>query len=65
MTSPLTPRETEVLRLLAQGRNVKLIGRALDITQYTVRDHLTHIYRKIEVNGRCTACVWAAKNGLA
>lgn len=46
----LTPRETEVLDLLARGRNVDYIQEALVISRYTARSHVYHIYQKLDVH---------------
>ena len=56
----LTDREIGVLRLAALGRTNSAIARALDISPRTVAKHLEHIYRKLDVNGRTSAAVFAA-----
>src|SRR5665213_715392 len=48
-TENLTPREMEILALVAQGRSNKEIGSQLDITSGTVRIHLSHVYEKLHV----------------
>lgn len=48
----LTPRERDVVTLLARGLNVALISRRLDITEWTVKDHTKSIHRKVGVNSR-------------
>jgi two-component system nitrate/nitrite response regulator NarL len=50
--SGLTPRELEVLRLAAKGNRNKEIGRALDITEGTVKMYLHSVYQKLEVTNR-------------
>lgn len=55
----LTDRETEVLGLLAEGLPNKLIARRLEISEKTVKTHLTSIYRRIGVNSRTEAVLWA------
>lgn len=51
----LTPREEEVLRLLAQGLSAKEMARALDLSPDTVRDHLERLYAKLESRNRVEA----------
>jgi DNA-binding CsgD family transcriptional regulator len=51
----LTPRESEVLALLEQGRTNAEIGLALSISSLTVKKHLEHIYEKMDVHGRAGA----------
>jgi len=48
----LTPRETDVLRLASHGGSARSVARSLRLSQYTVNDHLTSIYRKAGVRGR-------------
>ena len=48
----LTPRETEILRLVAEGRSNGAMARALWVTEQTVKFHLSNIYRKLEVANR-------------
>lgn len=61
----LTPREREVLRLVAQGRSNREIAAALHVSGKTVATHLEHIYRKLGVDTRAAASVYAVKAGLA
>jgi DNA-binding NarL/FixJ family response regulator len=49
---PLTPRENEILPLLARGLSNKLIARHLSISEYTVRTHVGHILTKMQVDNR-------------
>jgi DNA-binding NarL/FixJ family response regulator len=58
----LTPREREVLALLADGLPNKLIARRLDISEKTVKAHLTNIFHRIGVNDRTQAALWAQRN---
>lgn len=60
----LTPRETEVLALLAQGQTNKAIAKRLGVSPETVKDHLTGIYRKLEVRDRLSAVREAQSLGL-
>jgi two-component system NarL family response regulator len=56
-----TPREVEVTRLIAQGESNKHIARYLAITERTVKNHLTAIFRKIGVVDRVKLAVLAAR----
>jgi DNA-binding NarL/FixJ family response regulator len=58
----LTPREREVLALLADGLPNKLIARRLDISEKTVKAHLTNIFQRIGVTDRTQAALWAQRN---
>lgn len=60
----LSPRQVQVLQLLLQGKSNKLIGRALDLSESTVKTHLLAIFRRLEVNNRTQAVLAAAKLGL-
>jgi Response regulator containing a CheY-like receiver domain and an HTH DNA-binding domain len=55
----LTPREYEVLTLVANGRSNREIGAALFISDRTVARHLTNIYNKIDVTSRIQAARYA------
>ncbi len=55
----ISPRETEVLRLVAQGMANKQVARALGITERTVKAHLSRVYREIGVLDRTSAALWA------
>ncbi len=61
---PLTQRETQVLRHVALGLSNKEIGRSLDISVETVKEHVQNILRKIAVSDRTQAAVWAVRKGL-
>ncbi len=61
----LTPREREVLRLLAEGMPDREIARALSISPRTVGGHVTHLLAKLEVETRTAAVAHALRNGLA
>jgi DNA-binding NarL/FixJ family response regulator len=61
---PLTERETEVLRLLAQGKSNKEIARVLHITEQTVKTHVSHILDKLGVPSRTQAALYAIRAGL-
>jgi len=58
----LSPREAQALRLVAQGMANKQIGRALGITERTVKVHLGNAYRRIGVNDRTSAAMWVRDN---
>ena len=59
-----SPREREVLALLVEGLPNKLIARRLEITEKTVKAHLTSIFREIGVTDRTQAALWAERHGL-
>jgi pimeloyl-ACP methyl ester carboxylesterase/DNA-binding CsgD family transcriptional regulator len=61
----LSPRETEVLRLLASGETNGQIAAALGISINTVERHVSNLYRKIDARGRADATAWAVRHGLA
>ena len=58
----LSPRETEILELLAEGLANRQISRRLFISEATVKTHLVHVYEKLGVDSR-TAAVAAARTG--
>ncbi|WP_017610353.1 response regulator transcription factor [Nocardiopsis xinjiangensis] len=60
----LSPRESEVLRLAAEGRTNAAIGNALHISATTVKTHLMRIYEKIGVSDRTAAVSQAIRRGL-
>lgn len=60
----LTDREREVLRLVADGLPNKGIARRLDISERTVKFHVTSILRKLEVDNRAGAVAVAAQRGI-
>jgi DNA-binding NarL/FixJ family response regulator len=60
----LTEREREVLALVAEGLPNKQIGRRLEISEKTVKAHLTSAFRTIGVDDRMQAGLWARRNGL-
>ena len=61
---PLTQRESEVLRQLADGLTNKDIAQELHISYETVKEHVQHILRKVGVSDRTQAAVWAVRKGL-
>jgi DNA-binding NarL/FixJ family response regulator len=60
--SDLTPRETQVLRLVAEGASNPEISAMLHISPHTVKSHMIHIFNKLNVNDRNQAAVWATRN---
>ena len=65
MNNPiLSERESEVLRLIAQGLSNQDIGTALNIGESTVKSHVTHILTKLGVSDRTQAVIVAVKRGL-
>ncbi len=57
----LTPREEEILGLIAKGYSNKLIARELDLSVGTVKVHVKHILKKLKLKTRVEAAVWAVK----
>ncbi len=62
LVEPLTDREREVLRLLAQGLSNKGIAQMLYVSVRTIEGHLTNIYSKLQVRSRTEAALWAIQN---
>lgn len=60
----LTPRELEVLRLLADGRANRAIADQLSLSERTVENHVLHILTKLGVDSRTAAATWAVRQGL-
>ena len=60
----LTAREREVLVMVAEGLSNKLIARRLEISEKTVKAHLTHIFERIGVSDRTQAALWAERHRL-
>jgi DNA-binding CsgD family transcriptional regulator len=58
----LTPREKEILTLIAQGASNDMIADKLCISRHTVKTHLYNIFKKILVPNRLQAALWAVKN---
>ncbi|HTV72868.1 MAG TPA: response regulator transcription factor [Candidatus Acidoferrales bacterium] len=63
--SELTARETEIVRLIADGLSNKEIAVRLSLSEKTVKSHLGRIFSKLKINGRTSAAVHAIKAGLA
>ena len=60
----LTPRETEILKMLVQGKLYKEIGDLLGISPNTAKKHIMNIYGKLHVNNKIQALTLARENGL-
>ena len=62
--SELTRREIDVLKMIASGSFNKEIASTLNISERTVKNHVSNIFKKIEVSDRTQAAVFAIKNGI-
>ena len=62
--SPLTPRETEILSYMAKGYLNKQIASSLDISEQTIKNHVTSILRKLDANARTQAVITAVRRGI-
>jgi len=60
----LTPRELDVLKLVAQGLSNPDIAQRLFLSEHTIQRHLANILRKLGLSSRAAAAVWGARNGL-
>jgi len=60
----LSPREQQILRLVVEGYSNEEIAQHLQCAYPTVRTHLAHLYRKLEVDDRVSAAVYALRHGL-
>jgi len=63
--TPLSPRERDVLRCLMAGYSNKLIARRLVVCEATVKVHVKAILRKLNVNNRTQAAIWASSRGIS
>lgn len=63
MFQPLSSREMEILKCITRGMSNKEIARALGISRQTVKNHMTSILRKLAVNDRTQAAVYALRRG--
>ena len=61
--APLSPREVEILDKIAQGMTNKQVAYALSISEQTVKNHMSSILRKLSVNDRTQAVVYAMRQG--
>ena len=64
LTPNLTDRELEVIKALAQGKSNKEIARDLGISEKTVRNHASNIYKKLHIFDRTQAVIYAVRRGL-
>lgn len=62
--STLTNREVEVLKLVAVGDSNRDVANALGISERTIKNHISNIFKKIDVSDRTQAAVFAIKNNL-
>ncbi len=60
----LTDREREVLALICEGRSDAQMGATLKLSQNTIRNHIASLYRKLGVNRRTAAIIWARERGI-
>jgi DNA-binding NarL/FixJ family response regulator len=63
MFAPLSPREMEILQHIARGQSNKEVAYALGISRQTVKNHMTSILRKLAVNDRTQAALYAVRRG--
>jgi two-component system nitrate/nitrite response regulator NarL len=63
-TDALSPREKEILSLLARGASNKEMARDLGVSESTVKMHLRHILKKLNLSSRVQAAVYAVEHGL-
>lgn len=64
-TVELTPRERQVLQLIAAGQTNRQISRHLSVSEKTVKTHVTNIFLKIGAADRTQAAIWAMRHGFA
>jgi DNA-binding NarL/FixJ family response regulator len=57
----LTPREDEILSILVKGRSNKEIGNKLDLSEKTIKHHVTNILQKLQVRNRVEAALVASE----
>jgi len=62
---PLTPRELEIVQLVAQGHRNRSIANQLSISEGTVKIHLHNVYEKLGIDGRLELLLWAREQGVA
>jgi two-component system nitrate/nitrite response regulator NarL len=60
----LSPREREIVQLIAKGHSNKLIARELDIAETTVKIHVQHVFKKLELSSRLQVALFASSSGL-
>jgi DNA-binding NarL/FixJ family response regulator len=64
-TNQLSPRETDIIRLIAQGLSNRDIGQRLVLSEKTVKNHVSRIFSKLHFTARSQAAVHAIRHGLA
>lgn len=64
MRESLTPKETEILRLVARGFSNKRIAQRLEVSELTVKTHVSHLLSKLDLSSRTQAALFALKEGL-
>lgn len=64
LLSPLTPRERDVVRLLARGAPAREIAETLVISRGTVRSHIEHVLTKLQLHSRVQLAAWAVQRGF-
>ncbi len=64
-SNPLTPRETQVLRVISMGLSNQEIADSLEISVETVKEHVQNLLRKLALRDRTQAAVWAIRHGIA
>ena len=60
---PLSPREMEIVQYITRGFSNKLIAHKLGISHQTVKNHMTSILRKLDVEDRTQAAIYALRHG--
>jgi DNA-binding NarL/FixJ family response regulator len=60
----LTPRELEVIRLMAEGQSNRTIAGRLNLTEAAVKVHIRRVLRKLGATNRTQAAIWAVERGL-
>jgi DNA-binding NarL/FixJ family response regulator len=63
-TAPLTPREMEVLQMIAEGMSNKTIARRLHLSEHTIKFHISSIFSKLQVSSRTEAVIAGTRLGL-
>ena len=63
LTARLTHRETQILNYIAEGNSNKQIARILEISEQTIKNHVSSILRKLNANDRAHAVALAIRNG--
>ena len=63
VAAPLTPRETQILNYIAEGNSNKQIAYILEISEQTIKNHVSSILRKLNANDRAHAVALAMRNG--